>query len=302
MRWTRAGAIAFGGLASAGVLTIAAATRGWRRATAASVELLTARAAGAPTAAGPVGELPAPVARYLDLALRHAPPRTEARRLRAAHVRWVGEFQTRPGGGWSAFAAEQHFTAHPPGFVWDAAIHMLPIVGGAVPMRVRDTYVGGRGSMLGRVGGAVTVVDQAGTPEMASSALARWLGEAAWFPAALLPGGPVTWEAMDDSTARAAVVDGAVRATAEFHFAPTGELVRMTALRYRDVDGTPVLTAFEGRYGAYVRMGGVLVPSEAEVAWLLPEGRFAYWRGRPITVTYAYTRTAPIGGSESVSQ
>jgi hypothetical protein len=34
-------------------------------------------------------------------------------------VRWVGEFQMRPGGGWRSFTAEQHFTAHPPGFVWD---------------------------------------------------------------------------------------------------------------------------------------------------------------------------------------
>lgn len=287
MRWTRAGVIAAGGLASAGVLAVAAAARGWRRTTAAAVDRLTAGAGGAPAAADSLGVLPAPVARYLDLALRHAPPRAGSPRLRTARVRWVGEFRTRPGGGWRPFTAEQHFTARPPGFVWDAAIGVLPIAGGAVPMRVRDAYVRGRGSMLGRLGGVVPVVDQAGTPEMASSALARWLGEAAWFPAALLPGGAVTWDAVDDATARATVVDGAVRATAEFHFAPGGEVVRMTAMRYRDVGGTPVLTPFEGRYGAYVRMGGVLVPAEAEVAWLLPEGRFAYWRGRPTAVDYA---------------
>ena len=206
------------------------------------------------------------------------------RRVRAAHVRWRGEFQLAPGAGWRPFTAEQRFTVSPPGFVWDAAINMLPVVGRLVPMRVRDHYLGGEGAMLGRFGGVVPVVHATGTPELAASALARWLGEAAWFPQALLPGGPVTWEAVDDSTARAIVTDGAVQVRADFHFAPTGEMTRMTAMRYRDVDGRGVLTPFEGRYGAYVRRGGVLVPGESEVAWLLPEGRFPYWRGRALEV------------------
>jgi hypothetical protein len=66
----------------------------------------------------------------------------------------------------------------------------------------------------------------------------------------------------------------------------------MTAMRYRDVDGRGVLTPFEGRYGAYVRRGGVLVPGESEVAWLLPEGRFAYWRGEPVAVELTYESPA----------
>jgi hypothetical protein len=296
MRGTRAGTIAVGALAAAGVLAVLAATRSWRRATAVAVDGLTAGADGASRAAAAGGDLPAPVARYLELGLGLGASRGASPRLRTAEVHWAGEFRLRPDGEWRPFTAEQHFTAQPPGFVWDAAIHMLPLVGGVVPMRVRDAYLGGRGSMLGRFGGVVPVVDEAGTPEMASSALTRWLGEAAWFPAALLPGGPVTWEAIDDTTARATVVDGAVRASAEFHFAPTGELVRMTALRYRDVDGTPVLTRFEGRYGAYARLGGVLVPREAEVAWLLPAGRFGYWRGRPTAVAYAYAHAHAASG------
>src|SRR5919205_1010103 len=70
--------------------------------------------------------------------------------------RWAGEFQRSPGGGWSPFTAEQHFTIDPPGFVWDAEIRMLPLV----PMRVRDGYVGGAASMLGSIGGLVPTVDQ----------------------------------------------------------------------------------------------------------------------------------------------
>jgi hypothetical protein len=224
-------------------------------------------------------DLPAPVARYFALVLPE-----EQHPIGATRIRWRGEFQSRPGGGWAPFVAEQHFTTRTPGFVWDAEIRMIPLV----PVRIRDSYHAESGTMHGRIGGLVPVVNEGGTPEIAQSALARWLGEAVWFPTALLPGiaggapgGGVRWEAIDDATARATVVDGAITASAEFHVAPTGEITRMTALRYRDVDGAMVLTPFEGEYHGYARRDGVLVPTHAEVAWLLPEGRYPYWRARP---------------------
>ena len=129
------------------------------------------------------------------------------------------------------------------------AVGVAPLVS----VRVRDGYRPGRGTMLGRLGGLVTVVNEAGTPEMAASALTRWLGEAVWFPTALIPGGVadhgVRWEAVDDSTARATITDGGTTVSAEFRFAPTGEITGVTAMRYRDVNGTGVLTPFEGQYG-----------------------------------------------------
>lgn len=226
-------------------------------------------------------DLPAPVERYFAFAMPSQP-----KWIHTAYIRWAGEFRMRPGAGWSSFEAEQDFTAFPPGFVWDARIRMVPLV----PVRVRDSYMAGQGTMLGRVGGLVTVVNQGGTSEMATSALARWLGEAVWFPTALLPratnGDGVQWEAMDDSTARATIRDGANEVSADFHFAPTGEITGMTALRYRDVNGTSVLTPFDGRYHDYERRNGIMIPMFAEVAWLLPEGRFAYWRGHLAEVTY----------------
>ena len=55
--------------------------------------------------------------------------------------------------------------------------------------------------------------------------------------------------------------------------------------------GTPEMAAsalapFEGRYRDYARRNGIMIPMSAEVAWLLPEGRFAYWRGHPAEVRY----------------
>ena len=221
--------------------------------------------------------LPAPVARYFAFAFPDGPVSA-----RTVHIRWTGEFRMRPDARWVPFTALQDFTVQPPTFLWDARIRMLPLV----RVRVRDTYSAGSASMRGRVAGLFTVVDQAGTAQIAQSALARWIGEAVWFPMALLPRDGVQWEEVDDRTARVVVTDGAVTAAAELHFAPTGEAIRMTALRYRDDDGTPVLTPFEGVYRDYARSGGVMVPTRAEVAWLLPEGRYAYWRGTPEEIRY----------------
>lgn len=271
---------------AAGVAAVTASRVMWRRATAREVARMD-RAARARTGsalqrtAPEPPELPAPVARYFTLALPGG-----LTRIQAARITWAGEFQMRPGGGWRPFEAQQHFTTSPPGFVWDARIQMMPLV----PVRVRDRYVSGEGTMLGKAGGLVTVVDEGGTPEMAASALVRWLGESVWFPTALLPsatpGEGVRWDPVDDSIARATITDGRTTVSAEFHFAPTGEITRMTAMRYRDVNGTAVLMPFEGAYRDFDRRNGVLIPMAAEVAWLLPERRFPYWRGRPVEIRY----------------
>jgi hypothetical protein len=271
-------AAATAGIIAAGAGALAVGTAAWRRESGRSVARLRSIGERQATDLAQLERerLPAPVRRYFDYALR------EPVTARHVHVRWAGEMRLAPDAAWVPFTAEQEFTLNPPGFVWDAAVHMMPFVA----VRVRDTYVAGSATMLGRIGGLVTVVNAADAPELAQSALARWLGEAAWFPMALLPRAGVRWEAVDVGSARVVVEDGPTSAAADMHFAPTGELRRMTALRYRDVDGTAELTPFEGVYGDYGSVSGVMVPTSAEVAWLLPEGRFAYWRGRPVAIRY----------------
>jgi hypothetical protein len=279
----RIGGVIAGGLVVAGAAATAIGTYTWRRTTARRFARLTDQmrlrrdSTAPPFSADALGDLPPPVARYLRFALPNG-----RRRIRAARIRWEGEMRLRPNASWSPYTAEQHFTIAPPGFVWDADFRMIPLV----PVRVRDSYVAGQGQMLGRLGGVVSVVNEGGTPEMGAGALARWLGEAVWFPTALLPGMGVTWAPVDDRTSRATVMDGATSVSAEFHFAPTGEVTGMTAMRYRDVNGKGVLTPFQGRYDGFVRREGVMIPASAVVAWLLPEGRFDYWRGRPVEVSY----------------
>lgn len=279
------GAVAAGGAAVAVAAAVAAlAALAWRRATARAVARLDGPAPDdAPTVFVPaqLAGLPAPVARYLALAL--VPGQPLIRRARVGHA---GTFQARPG-RWSAFTSVEHASVRPPGFVWDATIRMLPVL----PVRVRDGYARGEGAMRAAVAALVPVVRQRGTREIAESSLQRWLAEAPWFPTALLPGragAGVSWAAMDGRTARATIVDHGVTATVDFHFGEGGEIVRTSADRYRDVDGTPVRTPWVGHFHAWRRVDGMLVPMAGDAAWITPEGPLPYWRGRVVRAAYEW--------------
>jgi hypothetical protein len=222
--------------------------------------------------------LPAPVVRYFDFAL--APGRTLIQTATLAHV---GEFRSGLDAPWASFTSEQHFSANPPGFVWDAAIRMAPMM----VVRVRDGYFQGTGSMQARVASLIPVVNAQGGKELAAGALQRYLAESVWFPTALLPREGLTWEPIDESSARATLTDSGVSVSLDFRFGEKGEVVGVyTPARFRDVNGTPVPTPWQGSFQSYGRVGGVMVPREGEVVWLLPEGRLSYWRGEIVRIEY----------------
>ena len=54
--------------------------------------------------------------------------------------------------------------------------------------------------------------------------------------------------------------------------------------------GRSVPTPWEGRLTEWGDHGGVRVPAAGEVAWLLPEGRQTYWRGRLASIAYDVAR------------
>lgn len=274
MRRRDVGAAALGGLGIAAAVGLAAARR-WRRETDGLVRRLDALGEGDDGAAVADERLPPPVRRYLALAVGDRPPA-----IRRARLEHAGTFDA--GSGWRPFRSVQQVAVRPPGFVWDATIRLAPLV----RMRVRDAYLGGEGRMLGALAGLVPLVRQRGTPAMAEASLQRWLAEAPWFPTALGPGGGVRWRAIDDRSAEAAIEDRGVRAAVVFHFGADGLIARMTARRWRDVRGTPVLTAWEGVSRDYRRLGGLLVPTDGEVAWRVG-GRLApYWRARMVRAEY----------------
>lgn len=280
----RIAAYAIATIAAGGVAALVAGSRRWTADTNALIEKLQS---GSPAGHGgllafppqQLIDLPPPVARYLSFAIEAGQPAITHARLQHA-----GDFAASPG-KWAPFTSTQFSRVHAPGFVWDARVRIAP----GVTIRVRDSYADGSGAMLAKVAGLYTVANSRNTPEMASGALARFLAEAAWMPTALAPGDAgagVTWTPVDDSTATASLTDGSTSVSLDFHFAPDGPIERVSGLRYRDVAGRGVLTRWEGRFSEYVRRHDMMVPASGEVAWLRPDGRYPYWRGRVTDITF----------------
>ena len=164
-------------------------------------------------------DLPDPLRRYLAFALPSG-----QQPFQRARIKHIGEMALQPG-RWKPFRSEQTITARPPGFIWDAQLHLSPW---PLHVNVHDSYEEGVGSSSASIARFLRLGSQRGTAEIAASALWRYLAEAVWLPIILLPSERLTWTAVNDSTARATLRDGAVTATADFHFAPDGAIERVT--------------------------------------------------------------------------
>lgn len=223
--------------------------------------------------------LPAPVQRYFQAVLSEGQPIVS--QVRVTHTGTFNMSET--GEQWKPFTSTQRVTTRPPGFVWNGRIAMMP----GLPVRVHDAYVAGEGILHASLFGLITLADMRGTPAMDEGELIRYLAETAWYPTALLPSQGVQWEAVDDASARASLQDGETRVSLLFHFDAEAliESVRAEA-RGRMVAGEVIATPWEGRWRNYDTCEGMRIPIEGEVAWLLPEGRKPYWRGRITEISF----------------
>lgn len=226
--------------------------------------------------------LPAPVQRFFRAAL------TDGQAIVAAvSVEHHGSFNMgETAAQWKPFSSKQRVVTRRPGFVWDARVMVLP----GVPVNVHDAYVAGEGILHPALLGLITLIDLRGGGDVAHGELMRFFGEAAWYPTALLPSQGVRWEAVDDHSARATLVDSPVSLTLLFRFNDDGLIDTARAeARGRTVGKVVVPTPWEGRFTNYVQRNGMRVPLTGEVAWLTPEARLPYWRGTITSLRYEFT-------------
>ena len=223
--------------------------------------------------------LPAPVKRYLSHVLSEGQSY-----VRTVRLEQEGEFRMGDRNApWKPFNAMQHFTVDPPGFVWDARITVVP----PFSARVIDMYTGGKGLLRAKILSAFTVAYAGPGPEMNEGELLRYLAESVWFPTALLPGEGVSWSPIDNRSARASLTHNGNTVSLVFFFNDRDEVERVYAeKRYREVNGRFEATPWTGRFMNYGERNGMLIPLDGEVAWNLPNGELAYWRGHIERIEY----------------
>jgi hypothetical protein len=226
--------------------------------------------------------LPAPVQRYLRTVLKEGQPIIAAVAVKLAGTINLSAAEER----WKPFTSRQRIVTRRPGFLWDAQVSMLP----GVVVRVLDGYIAGEGLLRAAVLGLFTVADVRGGGEIARGEFMRFFAEAAWYPTALLPSQGVRWEAVDDASANATMVDGPLTLTLQFRFNDAGLIDSFRAeARGAGVGKEMVMVPWEGNWSNYQTRDGMTVPLTGEVAWMRPEGRKPYFRGTVASLTYEFS-------------
>jgi hypothetical protein len=222
--------------------------------------------------------LPDPVQRYFQAVLKDGQPIVAAVNLTQQGLFNMSETKAK----WSPFTATQFVTIQQPGFDWDARIQMAP----SVSAFVHDAYMLGEGSLHASLLGLFTVADVRGTPAAAQGELLRFFAEMPWYPTALLPSQGVGWEAIDNTSARATMTDGATTVSLVFRFNAEGTIETMRAeARYRDKLTT---MPWSGRFWNYSVCNEMLIPLEGEVGWEYPDGIRLYYKGKVTEINYEF--------------
>jgi hypothetical protein len=265
----------------AGIGAELAGHRAFTRLVRRDVQALLARAS--PGRAGVVTEemltdLPEPVRRYLRYTGVVGRPFAGTIRLRQE-----GKMRPGPGQPWMPLEAEEHYSLQPPGFVWDGTLRLGPVA----VARARDMYAEGTGRMLVKVASLCPVVDASGT-QTDQAAMMRYLSEMIWFPSAFLAGN-ISFQAVDDSSARVTLTDHGRTATATLFFDKQGRLTEFVAKRHRTADSSDPET-WSTPITGYGEFEGLRLPARGKAIYKLPGGDLEYI---DVTITDLHYNMAP---------
>ena len=224
-----------------------------------------------------LSSLPAPVQRYFRFTFPDGVPGYTVARLSAS-----GQFRRPLTEAFNATTARQVIAAGTPALMFSATTPILP----GVWARAYDYFANGQMEMKARILSTLTVVDEKETPALNQISLRRWLLESALYPAALLPGGHVTWEPVDDEHARAVVHWGGMRAAMLARFGASGRMTEMRA----ETDGD-LSTPYHGS-GEHVaraneqRVGGQTIPLDFTISRMAGGKLYPFWKGRVDSIAF----------------
>ena len=214
---------------------------------------------------GMLESLPPPVQRYLSYAGVVGKPVA-----RTVHLAQSGRMRLGPGQPWLSLRAKQYYSVQPPAFVWDGIVRAGPVPIG----RARDVYVDGKGSMLVKALSLFGVVDAQGE-EIDQGAMMRYLSEMVWFPSAFLLGN-VSFEAVDEGSARVTLTDQGRTASGTLTIDPDGRLTGFVAQRHRMAGGSLELETWWTPVTEYGERAGLRLPVRGKAVWRLADGDFEY--------------------------
>ena len=223
-----------------------------------------------------VADLPEPARRYFGYTIRPGTPI-----LPVAEIEMRGEFSlgTKEAPNYQPMEAHQILAA-PEGFVW-----AMRTTGG-MPVSGSDS---GRWTRF-RIFGLIPVARLGGDPDHTRSAYGRYVGEAViWSPAAVLPGPGVTWEAVDEDTARVTVAHGGLAQAVDVTVDAEGRPVTAVFQRWSNAnpDKEHRLQPFGATMSDFREVGGYRLPFRVEAGNLYgTEAYFPFFRAEVTSISF----------------
>lgn len=231
-------------------------------------------ALGSPPPPGPVvtedalATLPAGVRRYLRfMGVVGRPAATSFR----GHLRL--RFRMRPGQPFMPAEVWQYNRVAPVARLFWMRIDMAA---GLLPMVGRDSYLDGRGRMLGKLFDTVVVADGQGEA-FDIGELTTWLNDAVMMAPSMLLQAPVTFREVDDASFEVGLTDAGRTVTARVQLDERGApLDFQTWDRFMDAPGGPVRTRWSTPVEGWRVVDGRAVATRGSAVWHLPEGDLTY--------------------------
>ena len=221
--------------------------------------------------------LPEPVQSYFAFAFPNGIPGEKLVRLTSE-----GQFRRPQTDGFYFTTAEQVIAVSEPALMFSATTPVIP----GVWARAYDYFANGEMEMKAKIMSTLTVVDERETPELNVISLRRWLLESALFPHALLPGGPVTWAPINETSARAIVAADGLQSSMIVHFDATGAITYMVAEENGDLT-----TPYHGSGEHVTRMDyrevqGVMVPHAFVISRMADDEIYPFFDARLTSLTF----------------
>ena len=154
--------------------------------------------------------------------------------------------------------------------------------------RARDTYAEGEGRLLVKVASPWPAVDASGA-QMDQTAMMRYLNEMIWFPAAILAAN-ISFEAVDDSSARVTLTDHGRTATGTLFFDNEGRVAGFVAQRYQTADASSPET-WSTPVTGYGEFEGLRLPVRGTAIYKLSGGGIEYIE---VTITELHYGTGAV--------
>jgi len=226
--------------------------------------------------ASEINELPAPVKKWLQLSGAVGKPY-----IRVGKVIQQAEMKMKPGQqNWMPASATQYTFLEKPAFIWTVDGKMNAFLN----FQGRDKFTDGKGEMLIKLNSLINVVNEQGE-KLNEGSLQRFLGEMVWFPSLALSE-YISWEQLNDTTARATLNYKGSRGSGTFYFNEQGDFIRFSAMRYKD--NIPDAKRYEWvlEVKDYRIFEGIKVPSKMTTTWKLDKEDWTWLNLEIVDIKY----------------